>query len=175
MNKISFTLIYIAISSSLLSGCVAPGGTYGSVAQPDSCAIFNKKMVFGGLAGAATGAAAGALIGRDAKGTAIGAGVGLLLGSLAGAMAARSDCDSAMMALQAMGSAPTNTPVSWSSPTTGHNGSFIPVGAPVVNKYSGRLCRPYVLQARDQSGNQANGGQGITCRDDKTGNWQIVS
>jgi len=87
-----FTLLNIAIGAIFLSGCAAPGGKYGSASQPDSCAIFSKKMVFGGAAGAGTGALAGALIGGNKKGALIGAAVGGLLGSLAGAIAARSDC-----------------------------------------------------------------------------------
>lgn len=163
-------------------GVTANGGGQTQVSQQSdnaACRLFGPKTVSyglgGGVAGAGAGAAIGALAGQNLKSALIGAGAGLVTGLVAGGALGHNldqrDCLAAQEALRQFEKAPSNVPVSWSSPT-GDHGTFTPIGTSFTNA-QGQICR------RERSsfmgnGQQATDEEGVICRTDN-GDWVRVS
>src|SRR5215475_11316654 len=115
---------------------------------------------FGGLIAAAAGgggaAIAGAVIG------------GALLGGAAGTLLDQRDRQLAAQAQQrALEATPTGTPVAWTNPDSGHQGTVTPVR---TFQADGRYCREF--QSEVIIGGKPERGFGTACRM-PDGSWQI--
>ena len=137
-----------------LTGCAEMQGNKGTVG-----ALGGGAM--GGLIAAAAGgggaAIAGAVIG------------GALLGGAAGTLLDQRDRQLAAQAQQrALEVTPTGTPVAWTNPDSGHQGTVTPVRT--FQQADGRYCREF--QNEVIIGGQPERGFGTACRM-PDGSWQI--
>lgn len=161
-RKIARSILVICSVATITTGCeTGPNGE-----------LFSKQNI-GTLAGAAGGAVLGSNIGKG-KGNIAAIAAGTLLGGVVGNKIGAS-LDRADMAYynrssqQALETAQTNTPVTWSNPDSGNSGTITPTRTFQSN--DGTYCREYnqtiVVQGKPTQG------YGTACRQ-PDGSWKII-
>ncbi|HUC62458.1 MAG TPA: RT0821/Lpp0805 family surface protein [Alphaproteobacteria bacterium] len=178
MNKLKRVgtsgLIGAMVLTATLDGC-AQKYSSPQEAAAHACTALGPRAMSGALIGTAAGAVGGAALGSMAGsgryaliGAAAGALVGLVAGLVAGHSADQRDCAAAQAALQKVGNAPTNDPVSWSAPTGSH-GLFTPVSDQYTAP-SGQICRKIQSSYYMDGHSPVTGEDGIVCRT-ADGDW----
>lgn len=141
-----------------------------------ACAGSNmgQKQTVGGVLGAIGGGVAGAQFGKG-NGQLVGVAAGTLLGALIGSEAGKSLDRADQLAMgqtvhKALETSPSNRPVQWSNPDSGHSGTVTP--QPAYTNTQGRYCREF--QQTVIVGGQEESAYGTACRQ-PDGSWQIVN
>ena len=166
-KQISRMLVIALLISelSVLSACQQPGAPPGS-------GISNETggTVLGGVGGALLGST----LGRG-RGSLVGAAAGGLLGAFVGnrigaSLDQRDQAIANQTSQRAFETAPSNQPVTWRNPDSGHYGTI--VTQPAYQSPQGQYCREYTQTIN--VGGQNQRAYGTACRQ-PDGTWQIVS
>ena len=144
------------------------------LAMPFGAAADSHKSLWGTLGGAAVGGLLGSQVGSG-KGKLVATGAGVLLGAYLGREIGKSldAADRTAMAQsqhQALEYTPSNQPVAWRNPNSGHNGTT--VAQPAYRARSGQYCREFTQTVT--VGSQTENAYGTACRQ-PDGTWRIVS
>jgi len=135
---------------------------------------MGEKQTVGGVLGAIGGGVAGAQFGKG-NGQLVGVAAGTLLGALIGSEAGKSLDRADQLAMgqtvqKALETSPSNAPVQWSNPDSGHSGAVTP--KPAYTNTAGRYCREF--QQTIVVGGQEQSAYGTACRQ-PDGSWQIAN
>jgi surface antigen len=138
-----------------------------------SACDMGPKQGIGGIAGGIGGGVLGSTMGKG-KGkiatTIAGTLLGGLIGSSIGASMDQTDRMLAERSTQnALETAKTNSPVSWTNPDNGNSGTIIPVR---TYQAGNRYCREY--EHKVNVGGRVQSAYGTACRQ-PDGSWQIQS
>ncbi|HLZ66749.1 MAG TPA: RT0821/Lpp0805 family surface protein [Aliidongia sp.] len=151
-----------------LAACAQPGQQ--GYAPPGEAGL--NKTTGGALVGAGLGGLAGSQLGHGSgkiATTALGVVLGGLLGGSVGASLDRADQAALDRSTQtALESTPTNQPVQWQNPDTGHYGTIVPVRT--YQPQPGSFCREF--QQTVVIGGQSQQAYGTACRQ-PDGTWKV--
>lgn len=135
---------------------------------------MGDKQTVGSVLGAIGGGVAGAQLGKG-NGQLVGVAAGTLLGALVGSEVGKSLDRADQLAMgqtvqKALETSPSDRPVQWSNPDSGHSGAVTP--KPAYTNTAGRYCREF--QQTVVVGGQEQSAYGTACRQ-PDGAWQIVN
>lgn len=157
MNNVMKRMVPALLAGALLTGCANDMGTKQT-----------GGAVLGGVGGAVAGAQFGKGTGQLAA-TALGTLLGAYVGSEVGRSLDKADQMHANQAGQrAFESAPTNQPVAWHNPDSGHSGTVTPTRTYVDD---GQPCREYQTTVTIQG--KTEKAFGTACRQ-ADGSWKVV-